>query len=437
MFLSFFVIALALAAIYHNTHAKEGLSLDYAYRHRTDLILSSVGLKEKHYDPNSDREDKATRPVMAELLCDALNAIETHDQDRDDDVRWLVGEKDSKKEQDARKDYREALRYMAGRLGLTFKSDATEFEMLESVSDTIQNKKILSSGDSRTPEQLLADNEKLKQELKQKQQEIDQLHRQLAMSESELQNEIAELRTRLSEKEKELQELRQKLAALGQELEEAQTTITTQQGAIDALSKDNRRDLMAAIKEKLSEYHIPVATEYNGYRGIIVDERNAILRIPASVVYFNRGSAIPHSRSGYENILENISAFLRDIAEANRDADSDWKIYNMVDNIVIESHCDANPFTDEVDGWTMDGNEILSSNRSLVVWDKMNGKRKVLQSYRNLRGEGLFSHAGFGSRVLLLRNEGEDKNSHDERCRRIDIRFNCTAEAERRKEPRD
>lgn len=438
MFLSFFVIALALAAIYHNTHEKEGESLDYAYQQRTDMILRLVGLEGKHYDHKRDTSEKATRPAMAQLLCEALDKIESDEQYRSASRKWLISPGNRMDEEKAQKDYTEALRYMGRRLGHTFSPRASGFEMLEGVSEEIQHKKMLDTGDLRTPEELKMEIEKLCQEIENRKREIEELNRQLEMSSSELQQKIAELSRQLKEKEEALQSLKQQLDTADHHLNDAKKRIAGQEKEIDALSKDNRQELMAAIRQMLIQHEIPIATESNQHQGLIIDEGKGILRIPSSVVYFKQGSAIPKMNDKYRDILEKISCLLREIAEANADPDSEWKIYNMIDNIVIESHCDSKPFDGRVDGWDegwkMDGNEILSSSRSLVVWSKLNGKGKVLESFRNERQEGLFSHAGFGSRVPLPVISGEDGDAYDQRCRRIDIRFNCTPEAVRRKD---
>ncbi len=426
MFLSFFVIALALAAIYHNTHEKEGESLDYAYQQRTDMVLRLVGLEDVHYDSREDAQDKATRPAMARLLCDALDKIEADEQHREASGKWLVAGADARMEVKARADYTEALRYMGQRLGRSYGARASGFEMLEDVSERIQMLKMRDTGDHRTPDELKAEVERLQRLVAEKEQEVADLMRRLSMSESELRREIAELTRQLEAKRKELEELRSKL-------QEAQGVISGQKSAIEALSKDNRRELMLAIRKMMAEYDIPLASPENGMHGLIIDEGKALLRIPSSVVSFDRGSAIPRTTEEYGDILDRISKLLCTVAEANANANSSWGIYGMVDNIVIESHCDSNPFDAEVDGYDMDGNEVLSSNRSLVVWDRLNGKDKRLQVFLNSRDEGLFSHAGFGSRVLLPRMAGEEKVAYDMRCRRIDIRFNCTPEAERQK----
>lgn len=431
MFLSFFVIALALAAIYHNTHEKEGESLDYAYQQRTDMVLRLVGLDNEHYDSREDEQDKATRPAMAKLLCEALEKIEADEQHRTASGKWLVGGTDALMEARARDDYTEALRYMGQRLGRSYGARASGFEMLEDVAEQIQLLKMRDTGDQRTPDELKAEVEKLRHLLAAKVREIEELMRRLSMSESELRQEIAELSRRLAEKQRELDELRDKLEEASRRLEVAQGVIAGQRNEIDALSKDNRRDLMAAVRKMLAEYGIPVASEENQMHGLIVDDKKAVLRIPSTVVYFGSGSAIPQTQGEFSDILEKISKLLRTVAEANADPNSSWGIYGMVDNIVIESHCDSKPFEAEVDGYDMDGNEVLSSNRSLVVWDLLNGKDKRLEGFRNLRDEGLFSHAGFGSRVPLPDVKGEPKEEYHMRCRRIDIRFNCAPEAER------
>lgn len=436
MFLSFFVIALALAAIYHNTHEKEGESLDYAYEQRTDMILRLAGLEGKHYDHKSDTYEKATRPAMAQLLCLAIDKIESDDQYRSASRKWLTCP--GNKMAEAKDDYTEALRYMGNRLGCTFSPRASGFEMLESVAEEIQYKKMQDTGDLRTPEELRAEIDMLRLEIEAKKREIDELNRQIQMSSSELQQRIAELSRQLKRKEEELKSCQQKLDETDDYLSAAKQHIAGQKKEIEDLSKDNRRELMDTIHKMLIQHKIPVAEESNQGHGLIIDEGKGILRIPSSVIYFNQGSAIPKMNEENRDILDKISRLLREIAEANADPNSEWRIYGMIDNIVIESHCDAKPFDGRVDGWDerwkMDGNEILSSSRSLVVWSKLNGSEKILESFRNGRKEGLFSHAGYGSRVPLPKIAGESGEEYDQRCRRIDIRFNCTPEAVRRKD---
>ena len=169
-------------------------------------------------------------------------------------------------------------------------------------------------------------------------------------------------------------------------------------------AKDTRRRVM-------EECVAPVIKDKSLEGLVEVEEDLGVIRIPSSSVSFL--TAHKEYSTG-EGVLERLAAALVAIAEKN-------ECEKSIDNIVIECHADT-------DG-DPDYNEELSSMRALCIWRTLNKKSgDRLERYKNGTGLGLFSHAGFGCRVPMPLRLWEDKDSKEykERCRRIDIRFNCT-----------
>lgn len=166
-------------------------------------------------------------------------------------------------------------------------------------------------------------------------------------------------------------------------------------------SKDIRALVMSRVEEKVAKYGLQDKVK--------IEKALGVLRIPSDSVGFKQDEdAVSHGKE----VLKKLSDMLIDIADEN--------IRNkQIDNIVIECHADT---TGEF--WN---NEDISSRRALNVWRELNSNnKKRLLEFKNSQGLGLFSHAGFGARVPLQRQPDEKSNDWWKRCRRIDIRFNCT-----------
>ena len=73
-------------------------------------------------------------------------------------------------------------------------------------------------------------------------------------------------------------------------------------------------------------------------------------------------------------------------------------------------------------------NDWLSMLRALAVWKQLESPENKLADYKNKDELGLFSTSGFGSRVPVKKKDGETAKEWHSRCRRMDIRINCSPE---------
>ncbi len=526
MFLSFFVIALALAAFYQNTFTKDGMSLNYSYETHTNTILNMTGLAKTRGEYNAtkskDTENLSHRPKMARLLCEAAGKVLEEDKLRaaNHEATWWRNGAATALPEGAAGDYMIAVNYLYEGLIGTTEEDKTnppstmkKIHKVATTVETLRNKEAESAvirDLRRERDALAAERDRLKQQLaaqqkmvaeqekkvaelekdleqhrkalaernkilsdtlatlKARKQELDDCKKKLTAREKELTNTQATLKTR----EQELKRIKATLAAKEKQLAEAQTALTAQKKELakatanakareqqhqqamaakeaehqKALARfaDRRPDLMNTLKGRMAAYHaegapLPMATGERD-NGIYVDAANGIIRIPSSIVGYVTGKATPRGETD-KRVLRQLAAFLAEVAAANNTPGHAWNqdagkgtLHGMIDNIVIECHCDPQSLSGKkIEGITLDGNEILSANRSLIVWKIMNEGNKLG------RYPGLFSHAGFGARVPLTRKSfswgdgttawAETEEQYHGRCRRIDIRFNCTPSA--------
>ncbi len=470
MFLSFFVIALALAAFYQNTFKKDGESVDYSYETHMNAILSALDIKDaqgqvKTYDPydsKGDAKNRQKRPVMASLLCEAAGAMQKKGW-------WLPGAS-KKQPAEAGENYEVALSHVGqGMLEELGDTKIPPLGMLDLVAAEVRKLKNLEGGGGRTPEELLAEIARLEGVIASQKKEIERLNKIINSkggAEARLMEEVKTLKAEVARLEGEVAKLRKQMAEMEKKHGEA---IAGYEGRIkeleDRLKQDSRPVLMDMLQKKLLQKdargnYVFELGKRLGEKGVRIERSEGVLRIPSSLVSFPSARMIPEKG---DDVLRELAVFLKAVADDNSNA-RNGQAYNLIDNIVIECHCDMNTFEDKLfngraESEEMDGNEILSSKRSLVVWKIMNNARP-LSACKNAKGRGLFAHAGFGARVLLdgcpfnqqevaanqerlrtlKKGEVEDAQKEEEalqpyidkmepyhaRCRRIDIRFNCT-----------
>lgn len=265
-----------------------------------------------------------------------------------------------------------------------------------------------------TPEQLEVALSEAKKQIREQAERIRRMHSEEEYHRMEL--KIAELE-RLLAKSVDLKQLRDEIASLQkriQELVQENETLKKRNGSLVAenselsgrLNEDTRRVVMNDVKAVLEKTGL--------LQDVQVEEDAGVIRIPASSAYFK--SEKFEKKYLYccrDNFMAQLSRALTTIAENDRQK-------HLIDNIVIECHADKTGDYLE--------NEKLSSLRALTIWIELdNASSGRLKNFKNKSDLGLFSHAGFGSRVPMKRLFGEDEDSetYKRRCRRIDIRFNC------------
>lgn len=263
--------------------------------------------------------------------------------------------------------------------------------------------------------------EQLAQALADAKNQLHELKQRLERSHSEDEFHQLELRIKDLEdmlaKSGDLQSLRDEILNLRGEIETSRQQIASLKQSLDSTENENRR-----IKARLNQDTRRLVMEdvknvlqaAGVLQDVLVEEDLGIIRIPSSSAFFesdeSKESKLHCCRATF---MAQLSQALTAIAENDKEK-------HLIDNIVIECHADKSG----QDYY----NEELSSLRALTIWSVLNrtsGSR--LQNFQNSSGLGLFSHAGFGSRVPVALRPGEDPSSqaYKRRCRRIDIRFNC------------
>lgn len=172
------------------------------------------------------------------------------------------------------------------------------------------------------------------------------------------------------------------------------------------------------------------------HAGVEVHKREGLIIIPSSVFafpkatddYYRQGNGIV--TADLEKRLENklkaehrenmrlLAQFLDYIGALVEEGTL------PVDNISIECHTDDDVSKIKDKKFYNDG---LSLQRSFDAWRLLDKYAEgKLAQYRNSEEQGLFSMTGFGMRVLPEKIPGESKAAYEERCRRMQIRFNCS-----------
>ena len=122
----------------------------------------------------------------------------------------------------------------------------------------------------------------------------------------------------------------------------------------------------------------------------------------------------------YKENLALLAQFLDEIAEMVVEG----KL--AVDSISIECHTD--PDLGNIKNEKIYYNDGLSLQRAFDVWRLLNREKKKGSpnlSERVKDGQRIFTMSGFGMRVLPKRKRNEEKTDYYERCRRMQLRFNC------------
>lgn len=212
------------------------------------------------------------------------------------------------------------------------------------------------------------------------------------------QAEINSLKAGQEKQKERLKELKNRLASMGSEN-------SALRGANAKLKEQLNQDMRSVVMDDVAR----VLKAYSVEGKVTIEKELGVIRIPSSSVGFESGV---YKRFSGTETLRSIAAALRKVAKENQES-------KRIDNIVIECHADT-------DGEAF-YNEELSSNRALYIWKFLNEATWYeLEKFQNSSGLGLFSHAGFGERVPVKRIPGENEEAFKARCRRIDIRFNCT-----------
>ena len=416
MFLTLFVIALAL---YSQSNDKKGSGDEYiahlATREATELVENlRVACPNdtviQAFDVAALSEEDTRDNKRTALAGYVIDIAEKSDQRE----YFRLGAYTEEELEAARGDYTKAIeiaykscvdvnptekpRYAAEQLHLVGKA------MLRSI-------RMKDANTRKTPEQLEAALSEAKMQLLKQEERIRHMHSEeeyhrLELKISELEKIIAQS-ANMQQMRDEIEKLQKRIDELTQENE----TLKKRNGSLAAENHDLSSRLNEDTRRLVMESVVSVLKQAGLTNMVQVEEDLGVIRIPSSSVSFPSGV---YKKFSGEMVLERVASALVSIAERNNED-------HRIDNIVIECHADT-------DGDAFE-NEILSSNRALYIWKTLNDKsRHRLENYKNSSGLGLFSHAGFGCRVPMPLRPGESKYSdaYKERCRRIDIRFNCT-----------
>lgn len=247
--------------------------------------------------------------------------------------------------------------------------------------------------------------------------------------------DVAKMQQEIERLRKDLQAARAELARVNKNYAYTVAAKDAQIAERDAVIQsmiDLRVNVMDQIEKLLNSHPFNKLL----HAGVEVHKREGLIIIPSSVFafpkatadYYRQGKGIRTSEleTRLENILkaehrENmrlLAQFLDEIGAMVKEG----KL--PVDNISIECHTDDDVSKIEDKKFYNDG---LSLQRSFDAWRLLDKYAQgKLAQYRNSEEQGLFSMTGFGMRVLPDKREGESKAAYEERCRRMQIRFNCS-----------
>lgn len=417
MFLTLFVIALVL---YSQSNDKKGSGDEYiehlATREAMELVenLRAVSPNDAvigAFEVESLMEEDKRGDKRTTLAGYVMDIVEKSDQRE----YFRLGAYTEEELEEARQDYAKAIE-------LAYKScvDVNTAEMPPHAAEQLRivGKAMLRTirmkdlNPHPTPEQLEAALAEAKTRIRELEERIRRMHSEEEYHRLEL--KIAELE-KLIAKSADMQQLRHEIVELQKrigELEKENETLKKRNGSLAAENRDLSSRLNEDTRRLVMESVVAILQQARLSDLVQVEEDLGVIRIPASSVSF-----APNEYEDFRDkkgVLPMVTQALVAIAEKNNED-------HLIDNIVIECHADT-------DGDAFE-NEILSSNRALYIWKSLNDKSgHRLENYKNSSGLGLFSHAGFGCRVPMAPLTGERTSSpaYKERCRRIDIRFNCT-----------
>lgn len=254
---------------------------------------------------------------------------------------------------------------------------------------------------------------KIKQELADLKKEKERLERLVKLSESDkdyitlLLDKIKNLEQTIQNKDKRIEKQGRKIAQLEEQI-----------------NRDIRKSVMAEVHEIIKNQF----PELDNRIDLLNDE--GVIRIPESFIGFESAEWEPRPAD-----IKNVNLISDLLGElAIRIIEGTLKI----DNISIECHADrrgdrlgkAYLNVGRKSGTINIDNDWLSMMRAWSVWNKMEEHREKdakLADYRSKNtGLGLFSTSGFGYRVPVKEKPGEDIEDFYSRCRRMDIRLNCS-----------
>ena len=453
MFLALFVIALVL---YSKMYTDKGKGDEYISALAAKEACTLVQTLKKSY-PNSKaiqqidldaiREEKKTdRPKLAVVLYGILDNAELNAA-KIIKKEHLPQEYLPKEKQ--KLSYIKAIHalYMATSEDGKMKADEKNpyhNDYMREVRERIERAILLSgtSVEGMSDEELVAEIKKLRNMLLNtvERSRFDELQRRydelliICRDNEELIRQLEKLNAELKAAKKRIEELEKQISGYHQIIWEKDDEIAKWKDAV-AKMIDLRIDVMNQVVDILNT---PKYQELKDY-GVEVHAREGLIIVPSSAFsfpkattrYYQQGKGIVTAdlekrlenevRRENPQYLENLkllSAFLDEIGQMVAQKAL------PVDNIAIECHTDndVSKITDK-----RFYNDGLSLQRAFDAWrllDKYADGR--LSQYRNADDQGLFSMTGFGMRVPPKRMENESNAEYEERCRRMQIRFNCS-----------
>lgn len=247
-------------------------------------------------------------------------------------------------------------------------------------------------------------------------------------------NELSKYEKDLTDARREIDELKKRILCANELINDKDLKISLLNDQVNQIV-DVRINVMAKIKALLStpQYESLIKA------GVVVRENEGLIIVPSSAFsfpkattqYYQQGRGIITSeleKRLEKEILKENPEYLKNLKLLALFLDEIGKKVNIgdlpVDNIAIECHTDndVRKITDK-----KFYNDGLSLQRAFDAWrllDKYVDER--LSQYRNADKQGLFSMTGFGMRVLPLKEKNESQSRYEERCRRMQIRFNCS-----------
>ena len=452
MFLALFVIALVL---YSTKSFEKGKGDEYISQLAAKEACSLIEtLKKKHpevevvqdIDLNSIRNEKGgSRPVLAKSLYQLLDSESLNVYFKKD---YLPQEMLPNEEGELRFAHAICVLYMATSDDGKKRPDRDDpcyHEHMRAVRERIERVIMLSNVpglEQMTDEELVAEIRKLRSLLANcvDRKELDDLQRRydeltkICKDVEYLLSQLDELRTELQNAKNRIAELEALLKVKKELINDKDAEIAYWKGEV-AKMIDLRIDVMNQVVTLLNTPKYSDLVKH----GVMVQKREGLIIVPSSVFsfpkattrYYQQGKGIVtadlekrlenevrRENPQYLKNLELLALFLDEIGQMVENE----KL--SVDNIAIECHTDndVSKITDK-----KFFNDGLSLQRAFDAWRLLDKYAKGrLAQYRNADKQGLFSMTGFGMRVLPKPEENESTAEYEERCRRMQIRFNCS-----------
>ena len=195
--------------------------------------------------------------------------------------------------------------------------------------------------------------------------------------------------------------------------------------AADQLERDAeerqvaRRHLIETLQKALSDRNIDV----------VADPNAGLLRVSGDLL-FESGSSVlrDEARQTVKVLAQVLGKVLPCYADGGVRTDCPQDSRPILEAVLVEGHTDHQPYRDAQGKLSSLGNDHLSTERALAVFEELWQSRTGLDLLRNTDQLALLGFSGYGDRRPLADAQGSTEVDY-KRNRRIDLRFVLTPKA--------